>query len=73
MKRNFALQGLDCANCAAKAERAIAKIAGVTDATINFMTLKLMIEYDEAHESEILTEVQKALDKTGHHVTMKKA
>lgn len=73
MKRDFVLQGIDCANCAAKAERGIAKIPGVTSAGINFMTLKLRLEYDEARESEILAAVQKAFDKVERGVTMKKA
>lgn len=72
MKKDFALQGLDCANCAAKAERAIAKIPGVTNAGINFMTLKLRLEYDETRENEILTAVQKAFDKVERGITMKK-
>lgn len=73
MKRDFVLQGIDCANCAAKAERGIAKIPGVESAGINFMTLKLRLEYDEARESEILAAVQKVFDKVERGVTMKKA
>ena len=44
MKKKFKLQDLDCANCAAKMEEAIKKIDGVTDASVSFMTQKLVLE-----------------------------
>ena len=40
MKRVYKLEGLDCADCAAKLERKLAAIEGITSANINFMTLK---------------------------------
>ena len=40
MKKVFKLHELDCANCAAKMEAAIRKIAGVESASVNFMTQK---------------------------------
>lgn len=59
MKKKFKLQDLDCANCAAKMEDAIKKIDGVTDASVSFMTQKLMIEADDDRFDEI---VKKAAD-----------
>ena len=44
MKKRFALENLDCANCAAKMEAAIRKIDGVHAATVSFMTQKLTLE-----------------------------
>ena len=44
MKKTFRLEGLDCANCAAKIERGIAALDGVSNASVNFMTGKLTIE-----------------------------
>ena len=38
MKKRFALENLDCANCAAKMEAAIRKIDGIHAATVSFMT-----------------------------------
>lgn len=46
MKKVIQLQGLDCAACAAKLERQIAKIDGVKQATIVFVTQKLNVEYN---------------------------
>ena len=48
MKRVYQLEDLDCANCAAKMERAIAKIDGVTSANVSFMAQRLAIEADES-------------------------
>ena len=57
MKKTFRMRDLDCANCAAKMERAINKIDGVNQATISFMTQKLIIDADEARVEEIMEQV----------------
>ena len=57
MKKVFKMQDLDCANCAAKMEAAIAKINGVQKAAVNFMTQKLTIEANEANFDRIMDEV----------------
>lgn len=59
MKKVFKLEDLDCANCAAKMERAIVKINGVTSATVSFMSQKLNIEADDAKFDDIMKEVVK--------------
>ena len=63
MKKKFKLQDLDCANCAAKMEAAINKIDGVKEATVSFMTQRLVIEADDARFDEIMQEVVKACKK----------
>lgn len=47
MKKKFKLEDLDCANCAAKMEAGIKKLPGVKDASVNFMTQKMMVEAEE--------------------------
>ena len=37
MKKTFALEDLDCANCAAKMENGIKKLDGVKDCSVSFM------------------------------------
>ena len=37
---------VDCAHCAAKMEDAVNKLAGVNNATINFLTQKLIVDTD---------------------------
>ena len=63
MKKVFKLQDLDCANCAAKMERAIAKIDGVTAVNVSFMSQKLTIEADDAKFDDIMKEVVKTCKK----------
>lgn len=53
MKKTWKLDGLDCANCAAKMENAIRKIDGVQSAAVSFMTQKLTIEAEESRIDEI--------------------
>ena len=48
MKKVYKMEDLDCANCAAKMERAIHKIDGVNAASVNFLTQRLAIEADES-------------------------
>ena len=57
MKKKFKLEDLDCANCAAKMEEAIKKIDGVTDASVSFMTQKLVLETEDDKFDDIMKEV----------------
>lgn len=54
MKKAFRLEGLDCANCAAKIENAIRKLNGVNAASVNFMTTKMAIEADDDKMDDIV-------------------
>lgn len=61
MKKVFRLRELDCANCAAKMEAAIQKIAGVESASVNFMTQKLTLQAADADFERVLSEAEKAI------------
>ncbi len=61
MTKKFRLENLDCANCAAKMERKINKVDGVNSATVNFMTQKLTIDFDESREAEIMEKSEKIM------------
>jgi copper chaperone CopZ len=63
MKKKFKLQDLDCANCAAKMEDLIKKIDGVNDASVSFMTQKMMVDADDARFDGIMKEVVKVCAK----------
>ena len=63
MKKVYRLQDLDCANCAAKMERAINKIGGVERASVNFLTQRLAVEADEERFEEIMDEIAKVCRK----------
>ncbi|MCJ7967060.1 MAG: cation transporter [Eubacterium sp.] len=63
MKKKFKLQDLDCANCAAKMEDSIKKIDGVNNASVSFMTQKMMVDADDARFDDIMKEVVKVCAK----------
>ena len=50
---------VDCADCAAKIERAITKLEGVEQARLNFLTQKLRISADDARFNEVMDEVER--------------
>lgn len=62
MKKTYKIE-VDCAACAAKMETAIAKIGGVTAASVSFMTQKLTVETGAEDQSEIMKAVVKACKK----------
>ena len=59
MKKVYRLEDLDCANCAAKMERAISKIEGVQSASVSFLMQRLAVEADEARFEEVMERVEK--------------
>ena len=59
MKKTFVLEDLDCAHCAARMEEGIRKIAGVTDASVNFLAQRLTLEADDAVFEKVLKEAVK--------------
>lgn len=63
MKRVYRLENLDCANCAAKIERAIGKIAGVQSVSVGFLSQRLTLEADEEGLEEILEQAGKVCRK----------
>lgn len=63
MKKKFKLIDLDCANCAAKMEDAIKKIDGVKDASVSFMTQKMMIEADDDVFDQVVEEAVRVIAK----------
>ena len=67
MKKTYKLADLDCANCAAKMERAIQKIDGVQSASVQFMSQRLTIEAEERDMARILAEAARAIAKIEPH------
>ncbi|MBR5572609.1 MAG: heavy metal translocating P-type ATPase [Oscillospiraceae bacterium] len=47
MKEKFAVTGMTCAACSAHVERAVSKLDGVTEASVNLMLGSLSVQYDE--------------------------
>lgn len=64
MKKTWKLRDLDCANCAAKMERAIGKLDGVEKAAVSFMTQKMTLELAEGADVDaVLKEAIKCIKK----------
>lgn len=49
MKKTYKID-VDCANCANKMEEAVRNTAGVKDATVNFMMLKMIVEFEDGQD-----------------------
>ena len=49
MKKTYKID-VDCANCANKLEEAARNTAGVKDATVNFMMLKMIVEFEDGQD-----------------------
>lgn len=63
MKKSYKIE-VDCANCANKMEAAANKVNGVAEASVNFMTLKMTIRFEDgADAAEVMPEVLKACRK----------
>ena len=59
MKKTYKID-VDCANCADKMERAAAATPGVKSARVNYMALKMTVEFDQAQdESAVMEQVLK--------------
>lgn len=61
MKKVIRIKNLDCANCAAALERAVAKIDGVNSVNVSFIGEKMTLDYDE--NKNVLDEIKTAAKK----------
>ena len=66
----FKVEGIDCANCAAKAERHVAKQKGIEEVSFNFMTQKLHVSYADEFDSTIEEIIKNALQKVEKNVIL---
>ncbi len=63
MKKTYNIE-VDCANCANLMEEATKKTPGVASAVVNFMTQKMIVEFEEGQDAEaVMKEVLKACKK----------
>ena len=63
MKKKYVLTDLCCANCALKIEEGIKKIPGVNDASVSFITSKMILDADDERFDEIFAEAVKIVKK----------
>ena len=55
MKKTYKIE-VDCANCANLMEQAAKKVPGVANATVNYMTLKMSVEFADGFEPRAVME-----------------
>ncbi len=72
MKCVLKLEGLCCANCAAKIENEVGKMDGVSDVNVSFITQKLTMEADESRIDSIVDEATRIAKKVEGDVTVKR-
>ena len=66
MKKVYSIEGIDCANCAAKIEDKINRMKNIEEANLNFMMGKLSIEFKVSTDEEVeekMEEVRKLVKK----------
>lgn len=68
MKIKVKLHELCCANCAAKIEERVGKLAGVESVVVNFITEKMILEADETMLDEIKPQIEKIVQKVEPNV-----
>ena len=63
MNKVYKLENLDCAVCAAKMERAIAKLDGVNSVSVSFMSGKLFLDANDEKFESVLNDAVKICKK----------
>ena len=59
MKKTYKIE-VDCANCANLMEEAAKNTAGVKEAVVNFMALKMKVEFEEGQDAKAVMEQVRA-------------
>lgn len=62
-KKNYKLDNIDCANCGMKIENKLLKLEGIHSCSLNYMSLSLIVLYDETilTEDKIESTIKKSL------------
>lgn len=71
LKRQWELEGLDCANCAMKIEDKVKKIEGVSSCSVNFVTKTMTLETAAGYEESAIVEAKKMVKALEPHVNVK--
>lgn len=62
MEKIFILDGLDCANCAAKIEEAVSKLDGVENVSVSFMTQRMTFEIENEKKLKEIKDLIKKIE-----------
>lgn len=72
MKAVLKLEGLDCANCAAKIENDVGKVPGVQEVSVSFMTQKMTLVADDDRMDAVIEEASRIARKVEGDVKVKR-
>lgn len=72
MKAVLKLEGLDCANCAAKIENDVGKVPGVQQVSVSFMTQKMTLVADDDRMDAVIEEASRIAKKVEGDVKVKR-
>lgn len=70
MKKVYLLEDLDCAHCAQKIEKEVAKLDGVSESKVTFLTQKLTVEVEDGKAADLLGAIKKVVKKFEPDVTV---
>ena len=59
MKKTYQLEDLDCAHCAALMEEGIRGLDGVREASVSFLTQKMVLDLEDGKEAETMKKIVK--------------
>ncbi len=65
-KKTLNVTGMTCASCARAIEKSVSKVEGVSNASVNFATEKLIVEFDESKAS--IEKIKEAVERAGYGV-----
>ena len=68
---NFDVEGMSCASCVGRVERAIAKVDGVESVSVNLATERATVQMNDANaNAELSTSITQAIEKAGYQATL---
>lgn len=70
MKKVYLLEDLDCAHCAGKIETEVAKLDGVSESKVTFLTQKLTVEVEDEKAVDLIDKIKKIVKKVEPDVTV---
>ena len=62
--KTYAIEGMHCAACATSVEKAVNKLDGINEASVNQLTEKVSVDFDESKLS--LDDISKAVSDAGY-------
>ena len=60
MKNKFAVSGMTCSACSARVERAVSKLKGIREVSVNLLTNSMTAEYDDSLSADDIISAVKA-------------